>query len=177
MKSEKLQLTVTAAMLAALCFLSTFIIKIPTFHGYIHLGDCMVLLSGLLLGPLYGGLAAGIGSMLSDILAGYISYAPGTFLIKFLAAALCAIIFSSIKSHVKSDKTRAALTFISGIIGGIIVVAGYLFYEYSILGYGAGAYPSILTNIIQATTGAALSTILYPVLLKIPYLKHQLHKN
>lgn len=177
MKSEKLQQLVTAAMFAALCFLGTFIIKIPTFHGYIHLGDCMVLLSGLLLGPLYGGLAAGIGSMLSDILAGYISYAPGTFLIKLLAASLCAIIFKSIQTHVKSEKGRATLSFLSGIAGGIIVVIGYLFYEYSILGYGAGAFPSIFTNIIQATTGAVLSTILYPVLLKIPYLRHQLHAN
>ncbi len=40
-------------------FLATFIIKIPVFQGYIHLGDAFTLLSGIILGPLYGALPAG----------------------------------------------------------------------------------------------------------------------
>ena len=43
-----------AALMAALTCVSTMIIKIPTpTNGYIHPGDGFVLLSGLLLGPLW----------------------------------------------------------------------------------------------------------------------------
>ena len=50
-------------------------------QGYVNLGDCAVPLSAWILGPVYGGVAAGVGSMLADLLSGYAHYAPGTFLI------------------------------------------------------------------------------------------------
>ena len=59
MKNKTLRL-VMAALLAAMTCVATMVIKIPitATGGYINLGDCIVLLSGILLGPLYGGLAA-----------------------------------------------------------------------------------------------------------------------
>ena len=42
---------------------------VPT--GYVNLGDCLVIVSGILLGPVYGGAAAGIGSALVDLTHGY----------------------------------------------------------------------------------------------------------
>ena len=78
---------VMTALFAALTFVATYIIRIPTVTGgYIHLGDCFVLLSGWMLGPVYGVLAAGIGSMLTDIAAGYVAWAPATLVIKGLVA-------------------------------------------------------------------------------------------
>ena len=80
MKHEKLQKMVLAALFAALTYVATNIIHIPTpaTNGYINLGDCMVLLGAFLLGPVWGAAAGGIGSMLADVLLGYFSYAPGT---------------------------------------------------------------------------------------------------
>ena len=63
---------VVAALFAALTTVATMFIQIPTLKGYIHLGDCFVILSGILLGPVYGACAAGIGSMLADVLTGYV---------------------------------------------------------------------------------------------------------
>ena len=75
-KTKKL---VMAALLAALCCVATMIIKIPSpLKGYLNLGDCVVLLSGWLLSPVYGFLAAGVGSALADIFSGYVTYAPAT---------------------------------------------------------------------------------------------------
>ena len=51
-----------------------------------------MLISAWMLGPLYGGAAAGIGSALADLLSGYAHYVPGTFAIKFLMAAAAALI-------------------------------------------------------------------------------------
>lgn len=67
----KTQKIVTASMLAALCCIATMIIKIPSpLKGYINLGDCMVLLAGWILSPVYGFVTAGIGSALADLLSG-----------------------------------------------------------------------------------------------------------
>ena len=80
---------VMASMLAALCCVATMIIKIPSpLKGYLNLGDCVVLLSGFMLSPLYGFLAAGVGSALADIFSGYLVYAPATFVIKGIMALI-----------------------------------------------------------------------------------------
>ena len=59
--SKTLKLVI-AALMASMACVATMVIKIPipATGGYINLGDSIVLLSGVVLGPLYGGLAAGI---------------------------------------------------------------------------------------------------------------------
>ena len=77
MKNETIRKLVLSAMFAALCCVATMIVQIPTVAGYTNLGECMCLLAGLVLGPWYGLFAAGIGSGLADLLAGYAHYVPG----------------------------------------------------------------------------------------------------
>ena len=74
--SKTLKLVISALMASMVC-VATIVIKIPipATGGYINLGDCIVLLSGVVLGPLYGGLAAGLGSALADLLGGYVVFA------------------------------------------------------------------------------------------------------
>ena len=58
-KTKKL---VISALLTALVCVATMIVKIPSpLKGYLNLGDCVVLVSGWLLSPVYGFLAAGLG--------------------------------------------------------------------------------------------------------------------
>ena len=87
MSHVKIRKLVLAALFAALCTVMTLVIQIPSpMQGYVNLGDCAVLLSAWVLGPVYGGVAAGTGSMLADLFSGYAHYAPGTFLIKLCMA-------------------------------------------------------------------------------------------
>lgn len=83
-------------LLAALVFAGSWLqIPIPTMieNSRLHLGNVMCLLSGFLLGPLGGGLAAGLGSMLFDFTNPlYINEAWITFLTKFAMAWLCGAI-------------------------------------------------------------------------------------
>ena len=79
MKQTKLRTLILAAMFAALTCVATMIIHIPSpIGGYFNLGDCMVLLSAFVLGPVWGTAAGGIGSALADVICGYFVYAPGT---------------------------------------------------------------------------------------------------
>ena len=81
--TKKLVLT---ALLAALTAVGSALrIQMPISIGgttAFHLGNIFCALSGLLLGPWFGGLAAGLGSFIYDILSNYISECWITFLTK-----------------------------------------------------------------------------------------------
>lgn len=87
---------VITSLMAALVMASTFIkIQIPLGNSntMIHLGNAFCILSGLLLGPLYGGLAAGVGSLLFDLLNPmFIMSAPTTLIFKFIMVFICGTI-------------------------------------------------------------------------------------
>ena len=150
---------VTASMLAALVCVATMIIKIPSpLKGYINLGDCVVLLSGWLLSPLYGFLAAGIGSALADVFSGYIAYAPATFVIKGLMAIIAYFGFRLLHKRLGSFSSRI----ISGTLSEIIMILGYFVFE----GFLYGFVPSLVNipaNAVQGVAGLIIGTILINV--------------
>ena len=77
-KSGAVNLALTGLM-GALVIVGTFIsIPIPVLgdRTMIGLGNVFCILSGLLLGPVYGGAAAGIGSGVYDLIGGWASSAP-----------------------------------------------------------------------------------------------------
>ncbi len=157
MKFQKLIKLIIAALFTAIICVATYVVQIPmpATGGYVNLGDCFVLTAGMVLGPVYGAIAAGLGSALTDILAGYPQYAPATFVIK----AVMAVIFCCI---VKAFSGK--LSFASKIIGGIaaeaFMVIGYFGYEAVILKYGIGAAGSILGNVTQGIVGLAAASAL-----------------
>ena len=99
MKTNQVTKIVLTALFAAMAFVATYIIRIPTVgtNGYVNIGDTIVLLSAWMIGGIYGGLAAGIGSALSDFSAGYGMYVPGTFVIKFLMAVAAYVVFNLLR--------------------------------------------------------------------------------
>ena len=157
----KIKKIVLAALLAAFTCVATFIVRIPSpTGGYVNLGDCMVLLSGFILGPVYGFLSASIGSALADISAGYMLYAPITFLIKGLMALVAALIHKALK---KKGVTLANV--LGGIVAEIIMVAGYFFFEWAVYGIG-GAIPSVLPNVGQGVVGLIAAVLIFAVVNK-----------
>lgn len=155
---------VRTAMFAALTLISTFIIKIPTpgTGGYIHPGDALVILSGIVLGPVYGAIAAGLGSALADILGGYFFYAPVTLIIKGVIGLVSGLIFSGRVIKIRSERIRCILC---GAFATVFVALGYFCFEYFI--YGTAAAASIPANLIQGLSGLIISTLLLPLLKNI----------
>lgn len=156
---------VMTALLAALVCVATISIRIPTpsTGGYIHPGDALVILSGIILGPIYGFLAAGIGSALADLLGGYFIYVPITLFVKGLVALFSGLVYQKIG---KSNKSRYFAVFIAGIIDILFVVFGYFFCESFLYGT-AGAAASILANLVQGFGGMLISMALYPAVISI----------
>lgn len=91
-RSVNLKKLVLAGLMMALVTLATSVIKIPTTNGYIHLGDGFIFISAIVLGPFYGAFAAGVGSMLADILGGFPLWAPYTLVIKAAMALFMGLI-------------------------------------------------------------------------------------
>ncbi len=143
---------VAAALLAALACAATFI-SIPYGIGYLNLGDCIVLLCGWLLGPVYGALAGGIGPMLADIFMGYYVYVPATFAIKALMAVV-----AHFAVKIPTSKRLAASVF-GGVCAETVMVLGYFLYETVLYGVGS-AVPGLLLNSIQGLAGIVCAVFL-----------------
>jgi len=171
MKKLNTRTVILAALLAAMTTVATMVIRIPTpTLGYIHLGDGMVLICGILLGPGLGALAAGTGSMLSDLFAGYFAWVPGTFVIKALTAMLGGWLYHRLSGNKKlSTPVRTA---ICGIPAEGVMVLGYLLYETGMKvmsGSTVGAaFIAVLTgvpfNVVQGLAGVVVCAALLPVL-------------
>lgn len=159
---------VLAGLFAALTCVATMLIRIPTFKGYVHIGDCMVIASGIILGPVIGGLAAGIGSMLADLLGGYYVFSIATFVIKLLAAMAAGFTFIGFQKIFK--KYNLPGTILAGLVSEVIVVLGYFIFEIFYEGFAA-AVAEILPNCVQGITGLVLAAVLTPVLLKVPMIR------
>lgn len=163
----KTQKIVIAAMLAALTCIATMIIKIPSpLKGYLNLGDCVVLLSGWLLSPLYGFLAAGLGSGLADLISGYGVYVPATFIIKGVMAIAAYFGFRFLQNKVTNISARI----VSGIVAEIIMVFGYYVFEGFLYGFGASLV-NIPANAVQGVAGLIIGTILVKIFEKSKIIK------
>lgn len=182
--NEKTRKIVITAVMIALTYVATTLIKIQTpTMGYIHLGDCVVLLCGYLLGPWLGAFAAGTGSMFADILSPYIIYAPGTFVIKAVNAFVASLIFTFIQNRSSTPKKPLHQIFallVSGILAESLMVIGYFGYDILvavILNNGPGAMTlpagiayaltSVPFYIVKAIVNIAIVTALFPVLSKV----------
>ena len=164
MRASRWSRLVYTALFTALTTVATLVIQVPSpMSGYVNLGDAMVLLSAWILGPVYGTAAAGIGSMLADLLSGYAYYAPGTLVIKCLMAFVAAQVFLVLKDKVKGKHFAKV---VSGLLAEIIMVAGYFGYA-GLIRNGLSAALSIPGNLVQGGFGIVVSTVVYLALSQV----------
>lgn len=150
---------VMAALMSALACVATMIIKIPSpLKGYLNLGDCIVLVSGWMLSPTYGFLAAGLGSALADVFSGYVTYAPATFIIKGLMALIAFYGFKLLNKKIGNLPSRI----VSGIAAEIVMILGYFVFEGFLYGFIPSAV-NIPANGVQGIAGLIIGVILMKV--------------
>ena len=167
MKNNLLKIIVSA-LFSAIVFVATFVVQIPAPFGYVNLGDCFVLLCGVVLGPVWGFAAAGVGSALADLLFGFTLYAPATFLIKGIMALIIGL-------AVKGEKKTFTKTAIFGAVCEILMAILYFVFECFVLGYGIAAAAAIPMNLFQGAIGLILFIFLHGVILKNKPLKNFLN--
>lgn len=159
-----------SALFAALCCVGTTLIVVPLPYGYFNAGDIFVLLAGWCLGPLYGPIAAAVGSCLADLWSGFALYAPVTFAIKGVDALLAWLVWRALKKFVN----RPALDFLpralGAIVGEAIMVLGYFLFESALYGFAGGA-AALLGNTLQGVFCGVCAVALAAVLTNVRSVK------
>jgi uncharacterized membrane protein len=154
------------ALFAALCCIGTLVIAIPLPNGYFNTGDVFVLLSGWCLGPVYGTLAAAVGSALADVISGYSIYAPATLFIKGFDAFIAYMVCLFWKKCIQKEKFDVFARAFSAICGEAIMILGYFLFESILYGF-LGATASLIGNLTQgiccAICAIAIISALYPI--------------
>ena len=145
------------AMMAALIFLAISVVKIPTLHGYTHLGDGMILLGVLVLGGKRGALAGGIGAALADFCGGYLQWVLPSFCIKALMAAIMAKGMGGLEGKVPCPWLWGA------VLGGLFQIVGYTAMKVVYYGFWA-AMVMTPTLLMQTVFGWIVTGVLVGVL-------------
>ena len=168
-KFTLVQIVYIGVMAALVCAVTFF--RFPLLGSKVHFANAMCLLSGLLMGGVPGGLAAGFGSALYDALwGGYdLIQVVITFVSKFLMAWVCAAIAFSGGSQAKHHGKNIA----ASIIGALTYVALYMLkhfiYQKFIYGYPMDAVwvtlgSKLPGSLINALAAMIVAPILYTAL-------------
>ena len=142
-----------AAMMAAMVFVVTFF-RFPLLGSKVHFANAVCLLCGMLLGPVTGGIAAGLGSALYDAFSGYdLINTLITFVSKFAMAWVCGILMG--RRHQRGG--RPGKTVPAALLGALTYIALYMIKTYVFNRFVYG-YP-------LDTVGAAMISKLIPALI------------
>lgn len=111
-----------------------------------------------MLSPVYGFLAAGLGSALADIFSGYVVYAPATFVIKGTMAVVAYYGFKLLYKRLGNLPSRI----ITGIVAEAVMIIGYFVFEGFLYGFGPSVV-NIPANGVQGVAGLILGCVLVKV--------------
>lgn len=159
-----LKICLTSLFAAMICVATMLVqISIPATGGYANLGDGIILISAFLMNPIYSVIAAGLGSMLADLMTGYVTFAPATLIVKAGVALIAAAIYRKLNRKNSVGASLAAMI-VAGVIAETFMVFCYFFYEAVLLGVGIGAVGGILGNVGQGVVGVIVACVVTPVL-------------
>ena len=151
MKKNHIKLTCMTAIFAALVYVVTAYLHIPTYNGYVHCGDGFIFIAACLLPMPYSVIVGVLGAMLADLLTGFAIWAPGSMIIK----GLLALLFTC-----KSNKILTVRNLIMLLPAALISAGGYYLYEVLI----TGSFVASLAGIPGSLTQAAASSIVFVVI-------------
>ena len=155
---------VFVGVLAAMVYVVT-LFRFPLLGSKVHFANAVCLLSGMLLGPALGGMAAGIGSALFDAFTGYdFINVLITFVSKFAMAWVCGkVMDASAKGRHRFDHT-----FLASVAGALTYVALYMLktYVYNRFVYGfplqtVGA--TVVSKLIPSLINAVAAIVAAPI--------------
>lgn len=162
MQSKLTRKLVLGGLFAALICVVTLFLKFPVpgpSGAYVNAGDGVIYASALAMGGPWAAAAAGIGSMLADLLAGYPIYAPATLVIK----ALMGLLVGSALYGRKASLVRMLLFM---VMGSVVMTVGYGLYELFVYDYTV-ALANLPYNLIQAAGGVAIGLLLALVVKRV----------
>ena len=168
-KSVNAYVLTFVGVMAAMVYVVT-LFRFPLLGSKVHFANAICLLSGMLLGPWWGGLAAGLGSALYDALAGGYDFINAliTFVSKFAMAFVCGWLMK------RRDKEENLIqVIVASAAGALTYVALYMLktyiYQRFVYGYpldtvGAAMAAKLIPSLINAAVAVVAAPIFYHAL-------------
>lgn len=163
------RISLTAVCIAIVTVLVAIVpVPIPATGGFTHPGAIAEIFVAIAFGPVVGGIAAGVGAAIADLVLGYGSFAPLT-LIAHGSLGLLAGYLGWRKGW------QGAL--LGWLAGGLALVAVYFLGEATVYDFGsAGALAEVPVNLFQVGLGA-LGILLYELVKRAyPQIDHLAEK-
>ena len=152
-KGSRIYDIVFVGVLAAMVYVVT-LFRFPLLGSKVHFANAVCLLSGMLLGPVLGGMAAGIGSAIYDAFTGYdFINVLITFVSKFAMAWVC----GKIMDAAAKDRHRFDHTLLASVVGALTYVILYMLKTY--------VYQRFVYGFPLQTVGATMVSKLIPSLI------------
>lgn len=150
------------AIMTALATIMTIVIQIPYpgTSGYFNLGDTMVMLGGLLLGPIGGFFAGGVGSALADVITGWAFYAPITLVVKGFEGMAVGFFGSRVRGLSKINR----MDVLGVIVGAVIMLSGYFIAQVFLYGLPAATGELVTVNLSQVAIGGTVTLLIGPTI-------------
>jgi len=152
------------AIMTALTTVMTLVIQIPYpgTSGYFNFGDTMVMLGGLLLGPVGGFFVGGVGSAIADVASGYSYYAPITLIVKGLEGMAVGFLSSRVREHVRLNVRDV----IAVLVGAVIMLTGYFIAQvfFFVIAVEIAIGELVTINLAQVASGAAVTLSIGPTI-------------
>ena len=155
-------------VMAAMVYVVTFF-RFPLLGSKVHLGNAICLIAGMLLSPVQGGLAAGLGSGLFDLLSG--GYDPLqaliTFVSKFAMAFVCGKVAG--KAALSGTSRQLGRNTVAGVAGALTYVALYMLktfvYQAWVYAYPMDAVGvTMVSKLIPSLINAGVAVVVAPLL-------------
>ena len=157
-------------VMAAMVYVVT-LFRFPLLGSKVHFANAVCLLSGMLLGPLQGGIAAALGSALYDATLGGYDFVNVliTLVSKCAMALVCGLVMEA-----DGRKHRADRTIVAAVLGALTYVALYMLkswiYAQFVYGYpldtiGAYLYGKLIPSLINAGAAVVAAPIFFHVVL------------
>ncbi|AYE35736.1 ECF transporter S component [Clostridium septicum] len=157
---------VVIALLAAMCYVGTFInIRIPIggSMSMVHLGTTAIFIAAVLIGK-DAGLAGGIGCALFDLLSDFVAWTIPTLIVKGLTGYVAGKISFANGKEGNSFKYNIA----GFIVGGLVSLIGYFISNLLIFGKTwAVAVTSLSTSLVTTTIGVIIAVPLATAVKKV----------
>jgi len=149
------------AVFTALATITTLVLTVPypVTNGYFNLGDTIVMLGGLILGPIGGFIVGGVGSALADMIVAPI-YAPITLVVKGFEGMAVGFFCSKTIEIVRLSKWDI----IGVLIGSLIMLVGYFVGEILLWGFGPALAELVVVNLGQVAAGSFVALIVGPTI-------------
>ncbi len=153
-----------AAVMAALVYAATMI-AFPLLGSKVRLANPVSLLGSLLMGPMLGGLASGLGSLIYDIQTGYGFESIITFVSKFIMAWVCGrIAFAGGRKADDHKRNVIACTAGAWTYVALYMLKTFIFQRFVYGIPGDAVWATMLSKLPASAINAVAAMVIAPIL-------------